>query len=458
MFIKRKKLFLTSLIISGAGALLALIITASLTLFLSIILCIGANPEAVMNAEWIVVVFGIILAGAIVGRTNLSASIGMGITVGILWALTWFYLIGRFNPHIWIAEALPLLSWKYMVAWLLPPILGLLGGLLGSRIKQGKLILLLVSALIIVLLLDMHSSQPSGKYELAKGVDINISKPARDGTITRLFTFDFRKNPNIIPGIYDRDSNDFHPYDDKNTSYYGTPAKTVFNSYIHNPIVVANAGFFTWTKNGHIGSHVAPVVVDGIARYNLLCGPDEWTFGWKYTNGIPKFLLLQGVQFNQLEKRFDSALGNVRPLIVNGKPLELGPGAGVTRLKCSRVSLGWSENDGKLFLLVVRDPDSEIASISKWKNNLKQTGGLDLIQVQNYWKNRGIKNALALDGGDSTQLVYKQHSSITSTGSARLSITLGYLNDKPLRIWLPMFPLCHSDAGVMNYIYIKSSD
>lgn len=458
----KKRLRKTAVAVLAAigGGAAAIAFTALLTLIMSLAICLGLHPETVA-AEWAAPVLGLVLAGALVRRFGIAATVGAGVVVGLAWAGAWFWFAGRFDVNMWMVEALPSVTWIHILAWVSAPLLSALGGFLGNRLgkrKYGSAAFYLAAPVIMLLamLFSVARIDDSGSYALARGAVMTAAIPDPEGTTFRILTFDFASNPNLQMGIYDCDSDDSKPYDDTTTSYFAVPALTVFEKLGPGTLCVGNAGFFTWTEKGRIGSHVAPLVIDGKAHYNVFGGSELWTFGWKMVEGKPDFRLLRDVPFKQLEEKFDWAIGHARPLVVDGKALELKPGAGVTRLRCSRMSLGWKSGAGKLHVLVVREPDGEKASIAKWKTGEKQEGGWDLLEVQRYWMHKGVDQALALDGGDSTQLVYNGQYGVTNLTSGRLSFTLGYWRDRPLRVWIPILPTRHSDAGVINYWYVRT--
>lgn len=419
------------------------------------------HPEAAVAAEWATPIIGIIWAGVIVRKAGREVSIGAGAMVGALWALAWLYLMGRFDTRLWLKEALPAVSWRHILAWASAPALGAFGGMLAVQLqkaKPGTRVLAYIAApvsLILLMMVNLLFIDAQGKHTLADGTDLTVSGPDREGTTIRLFSFDFAANKHLKAGIYDCDCDDSRPFDDVNASYFATPAAAVFDKLGPSTLCMTNAGFFSWDEQNRVGFHVAPVVQDGHARYNVMSGPNIWTFGWKMAGGIPEFKLIKGVPFNRLTSEFDTAISHVRPLVVDGNALTLKPGAGVTRLRCSRTSIGWNPGASKLYLLIVRDPDSEMASIAKWKSKSRQVGGWDMPQIQQFWMQMGVKQALVFDGGDSTQLVYSGPHGKTYIGSGRLSATLGYLNDRPVRLWVPILPIRYSTAGVMNYFYVE---
>jgi hypothetical protein len=87
-----------------------------------------------------------------------------------------------------------------------------------------------------------------------------------------------------------------------------------------------------------------------------------------------------------------------------------------------------------------------------------QTGGWDVPQVQQYWEKKGIPNALLFDGGESTQLAFRD-----SKGGFRYvdsgyqySFTVGYLFQRPLVATFPILPPGEAHRGVLNYLYIDA--
>lgn len=453
------------LLISVKGGAIAVAGMVLLTLLLSLMLCFGLHPEAALAAEWAAPVAALLWTGAIMRREGRLASLSAGLWVSFVWMVMWLIMVGRLDPRLWIADGPSLLTWRHLLAWAYGPVLALLGGeigpWLGRRGKCGRVIVHAFPPLFVIVLglVTTIWVPREGDYVLADGVTLSIKGPDINGNTIRLFTFDSAQNPNLRPGIYDCDSDDSTPFDNHNTSFLATPARTVYEKLGGDALFIVNAGYYNWLDwswPGLLGSHIAPMVEDGKAHYNVYIGPTpSWTFGWKITGGRPKFELLADVPYNKLTPRFDWAFCHVRPLIVNGEPQDLGLGPGLTFLNCSRVSLGWSDDSSKLYILVVRGRDSERASTSRWRVERRKTSGWDLLQLQRYWSDMGVKNAIALDGGDSTQIVYRGPHRLMSVASGRYAFTFAYLFDKPVRFWFPVFPTRHSHMGVMNFIYVK---
>ena len=109
-------------------------------------------------------------------------------------------------------------------------------------------------------------------------------------------------------------------------------------------------------------------------------------------------------------------------------------------------------------MLIVRDPDGEIPGIQQMKTGRRQTGGWDLLQLQQFWEHMGVPDAILLDGGDSSKLAYRGRAGeyVSVTSGYLLSRTLGYWHGRPLRFFVPMLPAAQSQAGVMNYLYVEA--
>lgn len=222
-------------------------------------------------------------------------------------------------------------------------------------------------------------------------------------------------------------------------------------------ICAFNAGFFGWGAQFR-GMHVAPIVVDGKPLYNVPQDPSWWTFGVTRQGSSTAFALVQGATWKSIHSRYDTAIVHVRPLIVRGQVLRLLPGAGVTGLRCSRMSVAWTANSKRFYVLVVRDPDGEMSGVRQMKSGGHQTGGWDLREVQAFWKRLGVDCAIALDGGDSTQLAYLQPSGryVIARSGYQASMTLGHLRGRPIRMFVPMLPPSQNHNGVMNYLYVTN--
>ena len=443
----------------GAMAVAGMVL---LTLVLSLMVCLGLHPEAALAAEWATPIAALLWAGAMMRKDGRLISLCSGLTVSIVWIIMWLIMVGRLSPRLWIADGPSLVTWRHLAAWACGPLFGFLGGEIGPRLERsGKIGRIALHAfpplfVIVVGLVITIWVPRAGDYVLADGVTLSLRGPDKDGNTTRLFTFDFTKNPDLQPGIYDCDSDDSTPFDNHNMSFLATPAQTVYEKLGANTLFVVNAGYYNWLGPWLLGSHVAPMVENGRAHYNVYVGPTpSWTFGWKTTAGKPRFQLVADVPFKKLTPMFDWAFCHVRPLVVDGRPQDLGLGPGLTFLNCSRVSVGWSDDSSKLYILVVRGRDSERASTARWRVERRKTSGWDLLRLERYWSDMGVKNAIALDGGDSTQVVYRGRHRVMTVAPGRYAFTFGYLLDKPVRFWFPVFPTRHSHMGVMNFIYVK---
>jgi hypothetical protein len=157
---------------------------------------------------------------------------------------------------------------------------------------------------------------------------------------------------------------------------------------------------------------------------------------------------------------YHTVLGGVRPLRVDGNSVPLQPGAGATTLKCSRTSIGWSADGNQFYILVVYDPESEGTSQMRRRMGWPYEGGWDVRDVQKFWEQKNVPFALLFDGGESTQLAYRQADGSTHEVASgyQYSTTLGYLSHRPLLLTLPILPPAEAHRGVLNYLYVQAPE
>jgi hypothetical protein len=265
-----------------------------------------------------------------------------------------------------------------------------------------------------------------------------------DGTTTDLLLFDFSKNPKLRLELYSQDEDDEKPFDNVVKFWrLGVGQATRHlqaRQYLDGGKIVAawNGPFFGYYRSAPIPDetafHVAPIVLRGKVYHNT--GNHRWTFGVKYVNGKPVFKTFHLPRRAVLAREFDFAGGGVQCLIKDGKPLKLQPfpkpGEGFLKqpvpsspqeaghipafdhAKFSRVSLAWSRDNRQLYLLVVREPnsDSEAQSIQALEKRVPNGGGWMVSDLQNFWlammKQGKIWNAINSDAGDVAQLAYLQ--------------------------------------------------
>jgi hypothetical protein len=121
--------------------------------------------------------------------------------------------------------------------------------------------------------------------------------------------------------------------------------------------------------------------------------------------------------------------------------------------------MGWTNDSSHLYVLIVQDLDGESAGNRQKKSDAnQQTGGMSLPQLQQHWAHLGVPNAIILDGGDSTQLACSRPNGgecILPSGYLA-SRTIGYLNQRPIRVFIPFLPPAQNRVGVMNYLYLTT--
>jgi hypothetical protein len=82
-------------------------------------------------------------------------------------------------------------------------------------------------------------------------------------------------------------------------------------------------------------------------------------------------------------------------------------------MKSSRASIGWSRDNTHLYLLFVKEPDTESGSIlallrETSPESVAAKGGWMVSDLQNFWKARKVWGAINSDAGGVGQLLYAQ--------------------------------------------------
>jgi len=272
------------------------------------------------------------------------------------------------------------------------------------------------------------------------GVTHWIDKSSPDGTVVELIEFDFKANPRLRFAMFDQDSDDEHPWDN-HCLYWNRGAGQMarqLNQSGGRVVALWNGLFFGY----HVGSkwaggdafHVSPVVLNG--KVHNWGANHRWSFGVKYENGKPRFKVFHQPPGAVLAREFDYGGGSAQCLLKDGKPLKLqpfpAPGAPPVKgpvpstpqeaghipdfdhMRSCRASIAWTKDSSRLYLLFVKEPDSESASIVALHHGggfmgLSLWGGWTVADVQRFWlalrKAKGIENAINSDAGGVAQLV-----------------------------------------------------
>jgi Phosphodiester glycosidase len=470
------------------GALLALASTVLLTLWAHVLICCGMHPEAIYCVDTAAPLLGLFCGAAWAGKGSRSGwrrGAVVATILVLLWFTAWSYLVSRFEAALWWRQAICGLTSRHAAAWIMALAVGMAGGALGARLGGTKhnsrkrnaglvaLVLtmpvLLLPALMQFSLITRPDDGDGREVRLSPGVTLRSEPPQPDGTQVRLLAFNLEREPQLGFGVYDADSDDAFPFDNRNTTWLGQGLNFVLDK-IQGRLqergrevrCLINGGFFG-ARGPWIGYHEAPLVVNSQALYNVHALRENWPrqawlFGIsraKVKGARPQFHLQEIAPWNRL-RQFETAIGGVRPLRVAGRSLSLEPGMGNTLLRCSRTSVGWSADSRHFYVLIVRDPDGEMASLQQRNEGAIQSGGWSVRQVQQFWERQGVPQAALFDGGESTQLAYRDslHRYSTVSSAYQLKRTLGYWNHRPLRFYLPMLPATQNTGGVLNYLYI----
>ena len=437
--------------------MLALAIGVALTGWLSLGIALWSfAPETLMLGDVWAPLCALFLGGWILGRAGWK----VGVCAVAFWFAAWLVLLGRFSLGGWWHDGILSLSWAHFLSWTAALAVSWGGGVVGARFKRRLWI-----AAVALMLGGLWGAQwlSGSAWRTAKSDALIFSREENDGTQIRLLSYDLNA---IDAGIYDADEDDARPYDDRNASWIGQAMPLVWRKIERatngKTLCAVNGGFFG-AQFPYIAFHEAPLVQSGVARYNSRVLEDDWPaqnclMGWKRAQGKLRFSLVEDAPFATLTPRFDGALGGVRALIVGGQSLELKPGMGGTTLRCSRTSVAWK--DDQLHVLSVRDPDGEKSSVRADKREKAgeanvQVGGWSARQVQQFWAERQMENAVLFDGGESTQLAFRAQNGVTMTHSSyHFTRTPFTIKGKPVRFVLPMLPEFEANGGVLNYFYI----
>lgn len=443
------------------ACLFSLIAAVLLTGWLSLGICLfGFAPETLMIGDFWAPLCGLFLGSWTLKRTGWR----VGACAALFWLAAWLLLMSRFSPLGWWHDGVGKLSLAHFFSWALAILCAMLGGFLGAH-ARGKSAFIAATSLALC---GLWGAQwlASSTYRNVKSKALLFSREERDGTQIRLLSYD---SSAIDAGVYDADFDDARPFDDRNASWLGQALPLVWrrieNGNGGKTLCAVNGGFFG-AQFPYIARHEAPIVENGVARYDSRVLENDWPaqnclLGWRRAGGELRFSIIEDAQFTNLADNFDGALGGVRALIVDGKARELKPGMGGTTLKCSRTAVGW--NDDQFFILSVRDPDGEAASLRANKREKAgeknvQVGGWDARQVQRFWESQGVDNAVLFDGGESTQLAFRTNEGgvFSSHSSYHFTRTPLYINGKPLRFVLPMLPNFEANGGVLNYFFVSN--
>jgi hypothetical protein len=304
-----------------------------------------------------------------------------------------------------------------------------------------------------------------------KGVKHWIDRSSPDGTVLELIDFDFRANPSLRLELYDQDEDDKIPFDNQSKIWIQAVGQAAhhLNEAGRGRVIAAWNGLFFQGENGRT-SHVAPVVLDGRALYNV--GLVRWAVGVKYHGDHPAFKVMRLPPFRVLAHEYDFAAEGASCLILDAKPLHLqpfpkpdeyafppsevpGPGdAGFVRkvdhIRTSRTSLAWSKNNRHFYLLVVKEPDSESESLMALRFRRPSVGGWTVADEQRFWHQFGAWCAVNLDGGDVTQLALLRR-------DGRYDLVPARWGSSDMRLILPPDLAGAPYGGSMMYFFIRDT-
>ena len=255
-----------------------------------------------------------------------------------------------------------------------------------------------------------------------------------DGTTLDLLRFDWRENPRLRLSLWDADleSSPDRAHPRNRFAYWGNGfASQAARMNARGELVACwNAGFFGLLNHRPRAAdrafHLSPIVSGGRAFYPGKT--HRWTWGAKMGANGPTFKLEHEPPFATLARDFDCATGTLQALIRDGHPLALRPypwfgqapqkppipstpsEAGhipvLDWMHTSRVGAGW-DGRGRLWVLVVKEPDGEAPSRELVRRRERGRGGWTLADAQHFWLALGVPNAVGFDGGDVAQAAWR---------------------------------------------------
>ena len=472
---------------TALGIVTALLVSVLLTFVAHFWICVGLHPETIFIADWLAPLLGTFCGAWFLSQRSLENSsrgwLGFRIAFSliVLWFVAFGYLVARLDFAAWPSQVFGALSFSHLWAWSLALLFGVAGGVIGERMRRFKRRKLVVFACVCAIIPSAMQIahwfsgdvQPdvATNETLARGVTLRVFPPTPDGTTVLIVRFDLSQNSDLNFGIYDADSDDAIPFDNRNTSWLGQPLHRVLDIAqnrvgAHQDVLcLVNGGFFGAEKQW-TATHEAPLVVDGKPLYPNRVLEHDWpeqagSLAISTENKQLQFSFLRDISWDKLHD-YQTVLGGVRGLIVNGKTQTLKPVMGGTRLRCSRTSVGWTSDSRQFYLLSVRDPDGEAASLNQLEREKlgtgTQTGGWNVAQVQQFWQRMKIPNAVLFDGGESTQIALRKSDghNVFISSAYQLSRTFGYWRNRPLRAYLPLLPPSPNHGGVLNYFYVAA--
>ena len=450
------------------GLFCALLASVGFSLLASLLICCAANPETRPLADMATPLLGLFVGAYFASR---GGKWRIGFWIGAIyvaaWIEFWMYVMGRWNPVAWITEGLPHLTVTHLIWWGLAMGAAILGALTArSRPRVFLGVMLLAGAGLGTYMFLGGEGDVSEVVE--PGFQVERIGPKSAQTTVYLLSFDFAKEKRFRVGLYDCDGDDAAPCDDANTTYMGQSLDGLAYKLDQQAqarrgqlLAVINGGFFG-ASGFSVAHHEEPIVQDGHVLYNvdLLRPKDQaWFFAANSAMGVlagrPRFSMRPSIPWSELGN-YETVLGGVRPLRYEGRSLALTPGAGATMLKCARTSVGWSADGNNFYVLVVVDTESEGASQMQRRIGWPHFGGWDVREVQQFWEQKRVPFALLFDGGESTQLAYREAGGDFRylPSGYQYSYTLGYVFERPLLATLPVLPPGEGRRGVLNYLYI----
>jgi hypothetical protein len=306
------------------------------SLLASLAICIGVDVETRKASDIAAPLLGIFVGAWAVSRNgHLKTGLFIGLAYVVPWFVFWMYLMARWNLVEWVTVGVPRIRIEHIVWWGTALLAALAGSYL--RRKNRRLFFGAVAAGVFI----WTGSAAFISYRCANlpsvpGLLVERDKDFSDGTISYLLTLDLKRiDPKVM--IYDCDYDYGLPThtSDSNTVFLGLNLTTMvatLNDRMEDKHVLfaINGGFFG-ASGWSVAHHEEPMNLGGEVRYDVdLIHPKDqaWFFAInppvRVSEGQPRFVMAPTIPWNELGG-YETVLGGVRPLRVDGRSLPLLP-------------------------------------------------------------------------------------------------------------------------------------
>jgi hypothetical protein len=120
-------------------------------------------------------------------------------------------------------------------------------------------------------------------------------------------------------------------------------------------------------------------------------------------------------------------------------------------MRTTRASMGWSRDSQAFYLLFVKEPDSETASIYAHDLGVPLAGGWTVADLQRFWLSLGVWGAVNSDGGDLAQLLVRRDA------DGGYDLTPPRWASRAMRLSLPPDGSGAPEGGALMYFVVRDA-